>query len=543
MRIGWGRTGEGQHMRGRIRIAAVGLVVMTVLGAVPSTAGATVSKWSVQGNGGFVSLDLLNTLQLSGGGSQTDANSTPLAEASGTGACLSTAASSNPCPTSATSSLSGFALDSTQDAVAKGAGVTGTPSTPPNCTLPINTSLINIDVSCGSASASEDTNGNPTASGTGSLASVSISLSLTSVLQQLLGGSLPAASSICGGVPAATTTAGSNATPLSSAVQDLLDTVNGILPADLNLNPTSVAGGSDLAGGCSVLGGLLTQIAAAGGSSPVSAIVAGILDQVLGLTGGNAVSVQPLSIDLGGSTSTVGTSGNVVTDSVTQHAVHVNLFGLADLLVAPTTASVALDRATSTVTPSCNAGLVSYSVNGSLPTFVNITQLNALVNQILTTLGSSGSALSSALGSLLTGIISYNPQGNLLTCATSVPGATAYAKVGVLNLGLLNGLMGGVGLNVGDVSVSGTSIVSTPPVTTSASTASPAAPAATPVAAAAPAAVPNVTSVHTGEFWAGPLPVILMAGMGLSGLMLIGRRRVASVARSLFPSTRRRGGQ
>ena len=109
MRIGWGRTGEGQHMRGRIRIAAVGLVVMTVLGAVPSTAGATVSKWNVQGNGGFVSLDLLNTLQLSGGGSQTDANSTPLAEASGTGACLSTAASSNPCPTSATSSLSGFA--------------------------------------------------------------------------------------------------------------------------------------------------------------------------------------------------------------------------------------------------------------------------------------------------------------------------------------------------------------------------------------------------------------------------------------------------
>ena len=141
------------------------------------------------------------------------------------------------------------ALDSTQDAVANGAGKTGTPSTPQNCTLPINTGLINVDVSCGSASASEDANGNPTASGTGSLANVSISLSLTSVLQQLLGGSLPAASSICGGVPAASTTAGSNTSQLSSTVQGLLNTVNGILPAGQSLNPTSVAGGSDLAAG------------------------------------------------------------------------------------------------------------------------------------------------------------------------------------------------------------------------------------------------------------------------------------------------------
>ena len=51
--------------------------------------------------------------------------------------------------------------------------------------------------------------------------------------------------------------------------------------------------------------------------------------------------MQPLSITLGGSTSSVSTSGNVVTDSVTQHAVELNLFGLADLQVAPTTASVA----------------------------------------------------------------------------------------------------------------------------------------------------------------------------------------------------------
>ena len=313
--------------------------------------------------------------------------------------------------------------------------------------------------------------------------------------------------------------------------------MNGILPANLALNATSVAGGTPASGACSVLSGLLTQLNAANGTSPVTGLVTGILNQVLGLTGGNAATVEPLSIDLGGSTSAVSSSGNVVTDSVTQHAVDVNLFGLADLQVAPTTASVALDRTTGTVTPSCNAGLVSYSTSGSLPTFVSISELTTLVNTILAETGAS-SALGSALGSLLTGIINYNPDGNLLTCDTSAPGTTASAKVGVVNLGLLSALEGGIGLNVGDVSVTGTSTVATPAVATSPATASP----ATPVAATTPAVVPDVTTVHTGEYWAGTLPVILMGGMGLAGLLLIGRRRIASVFRSLSSPNHRRGG-
>ena len=121
----------------------------------------------------------------------------------------------------------------------------------------------------------------------------------------------------------------------------------------------------------------------------------------------------------------------------------------------------------------------------------------------------------------------------------SDPGTTASAKVGVVNLGVLSGLMGGVGLNVGDVSVTGSSTVSSPAVTTSAATATPVAVTASP----APAAVPDVTSVHTGEYWAGTLPVILMAGMGFAGVMLIGRRRIAAAARALNPITRRRGGR
>jgi hypothetical protein len=527
---------RGIQMSGRIRIASVGLVAMTVVGAMSSTAGAqTPNQWSVQANGGFVSLSLLNTLAFSGGGSEADASSAPLAEASGTGACLSTAATSNPCPTSATSSLSGDALDSTQDAVAKGSGTTATPTGASNCPLPINTGLLDVDVLCGSAAASEDANGNPTATGTGSIVNASLNLSLTAVLQSILGGSLPAASSLCGNVPAATTAPGTNGATLPGPEQSLLGTVNGILPANLALNPTSVAGGSDLTGECSIVSGLLTQLDAAGSSSPVTSALTGILNQVLGLTGAHASAVQPLVVTLGGSTSSVSTSGNVVTDAVTQRALEVNLFGLADLQVAPTTASVALDRSTGTVTPSCSAGVVSYATNGSLPTFVNITQIDALVNQILQTLGSTGSALSGALQTLLGDLITYDPTGNLLTCDTTAPGTTASAKVGVLNLGLLSGLMGGLGLEAGDVSVTGSATVASPAVATA-----PATTIAPPVAT--PAAVPNVTSVHTGEYWAGTLPIVVMAGMGLTGLVLIGRRRIAALARHVNPHTRRRGG-
>jgi hypothetical protein len=523
-------------MRGRIRIAAVGLVAMTVLCAVSSSAGAQTNTWSVQSNGGFVSLDLLNTLQFAGGGSEADASNAPVAEASGTGACLSTASSTNPCPTSPSSSLSGVAATTTQDAVANANGQTASPTGANACPIPLTTGLVDVNVACGSASASEDGSGNPTAAGSGSLANVDISLSLTDVLQSLLGGSLPSAASVCNDVPAASGSAGSNTSPLPSSVQSLLTSVNGILPANLGLNDTSVAGGSSVAGECSILSGLLTQLNAASSTSPVTGLITGILNQVLGLTGGNAAALEPLVIQLGGSKSSVTSSGNVVTDSVTQQAVDVNLFGLADLQVAPTTAAVALDRSTGTVTPSCNAGLVSYSTSGSLPTFVNITQLTTLVNQILAQAGAS-SALGAALGSLLTGIINYTPSGNLLTCDTSAPGTTASAKVGLLNLGLLGALQGGIGLNVGDVSVTGSSTVATPAVATS-----PATSPATPVTATAPAAVPGVTTVHTGEYWSGTLPIVLMAGMGLAGLVLIGRRRIASLARSLSSPNHRRGG-
>jgi hypothetical protein len=531
-------------MKGRIRIAAVGLVVMTVLTALTSTAGAstTTSTWNVTGNGGFVGLDLLSALQIAGGGSEADASSAPLAEASGTGLCIDTSVTTNPCPTSATASLSGEALQTTQDAIAKGSGTTATPTGASGCTIPLNTGIINVDVSCGTASASEDSTGNPTATGTGTLANVSVSLSLANVLSGLLGGALPSASSLCSGTSAATTSGGAGLGSLGSGspLAPLLTTVNSLLGGLSlpGLNGSTVDTSSATSGPCSLLGGLLNSLTGQGGAS----ILTGLLDPILGLTGGNGVGISPLTIDVGGSSTSVATNGNVVTDSVEQHAVDINLFGLADLQVAPTTASVSLDRSTGVVTPSCNAGVLSYSTNGSLQNILSLGSLTSTLNNLLGQLSTTLDGLTSALSTLIGDLIDYQTPGNLLTCDTSAPGPTASASVGVLNVGLLTGLMGGVGLNVGDVSVSGSATTAAPAVQTAAAT-TPAAPAAAPAAAAPASSVPNVTTVHTGEFWSGSLPIILLSGMGLAGIMLIGRRRIFSVARSMNPIARRRGGQ
>jgi hypothetical protein len=416
--------------------------------------------------------------------------------------------------------------------------VTATPTGASGCTIPLHAGIINVDVSCGTASASEDASGNPTATGTGSLANVSVSLSLSNVLQNFMGlTNLSSVSGICSGVSAANTTGGSNGAGLDPTLTSLLGSVNGVL-GSVPLVGSSVAAGSDTTGACSLLGGLLNGLSGSSSGAGLG-VLTGILNQLLGLAGGNAAAIAPLTINVGGSTTSVSTNGNVVTDSAAQRAIEVNLFGLADLQVAPTTASVALDRSTGVVTPSCNAGVLSYSVGGGAQQFLNqLTALTSTLNQLLGQLSSTLDQLTAALSSLIGQLISYQTPGNLLNCQTSSPGAKASANVGVLNVGLLTGLMGGIGVNVGDVTVSGSATTATP---ATAAAVTPAAPAAAP--ATAPAVVPNVTTVHTGEFWSGSLPIILLAGMGLAGALLIGRRRILSVARSINPLTRRRGSQ
>ena len=54
------------------------------------------------------------------------------------------------------------------------------------------------------------------------------------------------------------------------------------------------------------------------------------------------------------------------------------------------------------------------------------------------------------------------------------------------------------------------------------------------------AAAQSATS--NGGYWPGTAPIFSMVGAGLAGMLLIGRRRIVSLVRSLSSSNRRRGG-
>jgi hypothetical protein len=522
-------------MRGRIRIAAVGLAAVAMAFALSASAGAatTPGSWNLKADGGFVSLSLLNKVQVSGGGSEADAASSNLAEALGTGACVSGAATSNPCPTTP-GSVGSFALDTSQFAVQKGLSGAASPSPAgsSNCAVPaVNAApLLSLGPACGSATASEDANGNPTAEGTGSLVGAqALTLSLNSLLSSGIGGlSLPSASELCSGIPAATATAGSGTSSLPAPVNTVLTSANGLLSGITNgtaLAPTSIDSNSPLDGVCSIVGGVVNEL----GSSPAAALLTD-------LTSAAGTSGLPplLSITAGGSDSKVATAANggTLTATATQEAVDLNVLGMLDIQVTPTTSSVSVNTATGQVTPTCNAGVVSVTAAGqALP----LSQLNALgstIQDVLTQLGAT------PLGTVIDQLLNFHP-GGVLSCT---PGTTAGGTSGTatadsvdLNLAPAVNLLS---LDLGNVDAAATTstaptVASSPSVTPSAT---PAGPAPTP-------AVPNVTSVHTGEYWAGPLPIVLLAGMGLAGLALIGRRRIASAARSLHPISRLRGGQ
>ena len=496
---------------------------MAVVAALSSSAGASApAAWTVSANGGFVGVNLANQLQVTGGGSEADAAASNLAEAIGTGACLSSAATSNPCPTNPTSSTSGFAVDSSQSAVAKSTGQTATPNPSGSnvCAVPaINVALLSLGPACGSATASEDSSGNPTAASSGSLAALTLNLS------SLLGtGSLALPSTLCSGIAAATPTAGSGTGSLPAPVSTILTTANGLLSGVANgvpLSPTSVDSANPVDGACSIIGGVLDEV---GQASPVGTLLSTLTSSA------NVSSLPPLlSVTVGGSTSHVSSSGSTLTATATQEAADINVLGMLDIQVTPTTASVSVNQSTGQVTPSCNAGVVSVTAAGQTLPLSQLNQVGSILQEVLTELNAT------PLGTLLDQLLNFQPDGVLSCTPSTTNGGTVGSAVADsidLNLAPAVSLLS---LDLGNVSAS----ASTTPATSS-SNALPVSSPATPAAPAAPAVVPNVTTVHTGEYWAGSLPIILMAGMGLAGILLIGRRRILSVARSVNPITRRR---
>jgi hypothetical protein len=510
-------------MKGRIRIATVGVMAAMLATSIASSAGASASTWNVKADGGFLSVSLLKTIGLAGGSSEADATSSPSAEAIGTGLCLTVAQSTNPCPTTPSSVLTGQAISTTQTAVQNGANGTASPKpagASGACLIPpLNLAIVNLSAACGIASASEDASGNPTASSTGSLANASVSLSLGNIMG-LLGlsntGLLPSTGALCpsGSAPAATSTGTAGTAPAAgSPLSGLLGTVNSLLSgAGLpSLLGTSVASSSSsplglLAPVCSILNGLVSELTGAAG-----------LSNLVNLNANTPL----LTVDVGRSDSNVTTSadGSTETATATQHAVDVNVLGMLDIQVTPNSASVSVNKNTGVATPSVSTGLLSVTTGGGVPSIITAPDLTSLLNNLLNSLNLGG-ALSGLIDPTLTKVFAAETT-------TSPDGTSATATSADLDLSLLGG---NLTINLGDAKASGSSTTAVPAVKTLAAT-TPAAPAAAPAAPAA--AVPNVTTVHTGEFWSGGLAVILLSVMGLGGLALVSRRRLFSAAHAI----------
>ena len=291
------------------------------------------------------------------------------------------------------------------------------------------------------------------------------------------------------GVPSAT------ALPLpvspGSAVATALQTVLGNLPA---LPSTGLP-----------LPTVLNQVAAAAGTS-----LSSLLDVKVGPSTSSA-------------TATATTATATTQDEGAQIDVADGLGGgggpLLSVVVGKADTTAALDRATGEVTTTDTPAVVSVTLDPPVgsPQTVNIAP--GVSESFLT-----GTPLATTIAA---GSASASPgTGN---GSVSADGVTVNTLKGV-GAGS-TGTDGGIDLQIASASTDGSG---TAPVATAAA---PVTPPPTPVApAAVPAAaptVPGVTTVHTGEFWSGPLPIALVGLAILTGLGLIARRRLLGLTHHL----------
>ena len=507
-------------MNRRTRITGTGLLaVMTVLTLASGAGAATQSTYGVTANGGFISLGLLNSVVATGGGSAADATGGGPTDASGTGICLSLAATTSPCPTSATSPLSsGDLIDTTQRATANAANATGAPTPASACLLNLPLGAVNVAAACGHASASEDANGHPTASGQGDLGTASVTLTLDTLLSP--SGKL-GSGALC---PSSSSSSAASATVPAVVVNGILTTVNNLLGAVAPSAPPIPAPNtsSTISPLCQVLTGVTSALPGLGGA-------------LSSLTGATPL----LTLGLGHSTSTVVTStsggDNIETSTATTQGVSVDLLGAVNISLGPNTASIQVDTTTGVVSvPNLpTVGAITISALGGALVTILLPDLNSVLSGLLSSLGA-------ILPSGATPVLEVTPASS----SVSSNGHSGSAESADLKLNLLGGL---VVLNVGDASVTATdtpgnvpAVITSPGTSSTPVVTSAANPVTTNPVVPAGAVVPGVTTVHTGEFWAGSLPIFLLSGMALSGLLLIARHRVATAARALTPMFSRR---
>ena len=340
--------------------------------------------------------------------------------------------------------------------------------------------FVALGLACSSAEAAENTTGMPTATASGEVASLSVNLS-------------------------------------SSAL------------------PVPVTPGSTLASGLqSVLGQLPTL--------PTGGLPLGtVLQTVAKALGGNLTSL--VSVSLGPTTSHL--SVNATTASVTEKSsgAKITLLGgigagggpLLTVTVGTSAASSSLDRATGQVTNTDTGALISVTFNpptGGAQTF------NIAPGQSQTLLAGTPLEIHLAAGSA-----SATPGAGKGSAA-----ATGVSIDALSGLGATGSSGGGVDVVLGTLTTSATG--ATPAAAPAAATPTTAPPAAvvaattgattttTPAPAAASTAaapVTGATTVHTGEFWSGALPLVLFGLAMLGGLGLVARHQLSRLIHHVTP--------
>ena len=267
---------------------------------------------------------------------------------------------------------------------------------------------------------------------------------------------------------------------------------------------------------------LLTSVSSTAGAALPTTAGISLNTLISDLEGISLSSVANLAtVNLGTSTSSITTSTNSAGDTIetattstvgTSIDLLPGLLGgspLATITVGDNSATTAVDRATGAVTAS------------DVPSDVSVTI--------------AGQTINVGEGTGPTPILAGTPLASTIEVGggSATPGqGSGSAQAGDVELDLLTGVSGGIDLDLV------TSQTSADAAAAAGTTTPPTTPTATPpIVPAAASVVPNVTTVHTGEFWAGTLPIVLAAGMVLSGLLLISRRRLAAAARSLLPIT------
>ncbi len=305
----------------------------------------------------------------------------------------------------------------------------------------------------------------------------------------------------CGSATASVTTAGlpsasgnGSAASVSIGLGSLLDQV--------------VTSGAPLAG---TLQGVLGELP----TLPSGGLPLGSLLTQLGASSTSATGL--LSVTAGTTTSSVATTGTVLTSSMAASGATVGLLPgvgvsggpLLSVQIGASKAAATLDRQNAAATATDAPALVSVTV-GTPATGAHTVSIAPGRSQTFL----AGTPLASTV-SVGSGTVS---QG------------TGYASASAtgVTLDLAQGIDGGIDVDLasGTASVGGTAPAVVPPMTLPYSAS----------ASSAPSVIPDVTTVHTGEPWGGSLPVV-GAAFAL-GLALFYRRRFAS----LVPALGRIGG-